>query len=288
MKNSKKILAMILTLTMVFSFALSFTASADGDGDGSIMILDTQEGATYTAYKVLSLSYTGNGPVPGPTNYQYAVEAQFVPFFSTTEGAAFLLDTDPSGQLYALTGPATLAGKFINVTETNKEDFANALYAWIAANKASLTHVASETADATGFIEWTGLDLGYYAVYPDFDDPQQAAGYGTLLSLNNSTPEARVNVKAKLPAVVTVTSDLNKPRYATAMNIMKASKKPFSTWDAAAMGADTNKTGMPGSPSSTKKVFEPEKRTTDTRYFSGEMADIVREFVDELQAEHLI
>lgn len=98
----------------------------------------------------------------------------------------------------------------------------------------------------------------------------------------------RQRVKAKLPAVVTVTSDLNKPRYATAMNIMKASKKPFSTWDAAAMGADTNKTGMPGSPSSTKKVFEPEKRTTDTRYFSGEMADIVREFVDELQAEHLI
>ena len=100
--------------------------------------------------------------------------------------------------------------------------------------------------------------------------------------------DMRQRVKAKLPAVVTVTGDLNKPRYATAMGLMKAGKKPFFTWDAAAMGADTGKTGMPGSPSSTKGVFEPEKRTTDTKYLSGEMVDIVKELVDSLEAEHLL
>lgn len=100
--------------------------------------------------------------------------------------------------------------------------------------------------------------------------------------------EMRQRVKAKLPAVVTVTGDINKPRYATAMGIMKANKKPFFTWDAAAMNADTSKTGIPGSPSVTKNVFEPEKRTTDTKYFSGEMVDAVHELVAALEAEHLL
>ncbi len=100
--------------------------------------------------------------------------------------------------------------------------------------------------------------------------------------------DMRQRVKAKLPAVVTVTSDLNKPRYATAMGIMKASKKPLLTWNAADIGADTGKTGMPGSPSSTKGVFEPEKRVTNTKYLTGEMEDIARELVKELDAEHLL
>ena len=46
---------------------------------------------------------------------------------------------------------------------------------------------------------------------------------------------------------------------------MKALKKPRTVWDAAALEADTARTGIPGSPSSTKKVFEPEKRNTDTK-----------------------
>jgi hypothetical protein len=45
---------------------------------------------------------------------------------------------------------------------------------------------------------------------------------------------------------------------------------------------------MKGSPSSTKGVFEPEKRTTDTKFFEGEMPEVARAFVDELVAQHLI
>lgn len=98
----------------------------------------------------------------------------------------------------------------------------------------------------------------------------------------------RQRVKAKLPAVVTVTGDLNKPRYPTPINIMKASKKPFAVWTAADLGCESAKIGMPGSPSSTKGVFEPEKRSTNTKYFTGEMADIASELVKTLEAEHLI
>ena len=98
----------------------------------------------------------------------------------------------------------------------------------------------------------------------------------------------RQRVKAKMPCAVCVTGDINKPRYPTAMNVMKANKKPLAVWNAADLGADTTKTGNAGSPSSNKGIFAPEKRSTDTKYFSGEMADIVRELADALEAEHLI
>ena len=95
-------------------------------------------------------------------------------------------------------------------------------------------------------------------------------------------------VKAKLPALVTVCGEINTPRYATPINIMKALKKPRTVWDAAALEADTTRTGIPGSPSSTKKVFEPEKRNTDTKYFEGSAEDMAVQFVDMLANEHLV
>lgn len=95
-------------------------------------------------------------------------------------------------------------------------------------------------------------------------------------------------VKAKLPALVTVTSDINKPRYATPINIMKALKKPRTVWTAADMGCDPQQIGMKGSPSSTKKVFEPPKRNASTKYFMGKPEEIAAAFVDMLESEHLV
>ncbi|MEA5151605.1 MAG: electron transfer flavoprotein subunit beta/FixA family protein [Oscillospiraceae bacterium] len=98
----------------------------------------------------------------------------------------------------------------------------------------------------------------------------------------------RQRVRAKLPALVTVTGEMNKPRYATPINIMRASKKPRYTWNADDIGADKALTGMAGSPSSTKNVFEPEKRSADTVYFTGSPAEAAKAFADALAAEHII
>jgi electron transfer flavoprotein beta subunit len=100
--------------------------------------------------------------------------------------------------------------------------------------------------------------------------------------------DVRQRVRAKLPALVTVCGDINKPRYATPINIMKASKKPRYTWNAADLGCDPSCTGAAGSPSATKGVFEPEKRCADTVYFTGEPADAARALADALAKDHLI
>ena len=94
----------------------------------------------------------------------------------------------------------------------------------------------------------------------------------------------------KVPAFgfVTVCAEINHPRYPTPINIMKALKKPRQVWNAEGLGADTSRTGIPGSPSSTKKVFEPPKRNTDTGFFTGSAEEIAAQFVDMLDSEHLI
>ena len=95
-------------------------------------------------------------------------------------------------------------------------------------------------------------------------------------------------VRARLPAVVTVCGEINKPRYASPINIMKAQKKPRITWTSADMACDPSRIGTAGSPSSTKKVFEPEKKSGNVVFFEGEASEAAKALVDRLQAEHLI
>lgn len=95
-------------------------------------------------------------------------------------------------------------------------------------------------------------------------------------------------VGVRLPAAVTVCREINTPRYPTLMNIMKASKKPLTVWSAKDLGADPACTGTSGSPSATKKIFAPEKRSTNTVYFSGTAAEMAQQLAAVLAEKHFI
>ena len=45
-------------------------------------------------------------------------------------------------------------------------------------------------------------------------------------------------VEVALPAVLSVTREINEPRIPSLMNIMKAKRKPQTIWDAAGLGLD--------------------------------------------------
>ena len=100
--------------------------------------------------------------------------------------------------------------------------------------------------------------------------------------------EGREKLKIKLPAVAAVCDEINTPRLPSLINIMKAAKKPITVWGAEDIGADKSLCGTAGSPSSTKKVFEPPRRNTNTRYFTGTPEEMAAQFVDMLSDEHLL
>lgn len=96
------------------------------------------------------------------------------------------------------------------------------------------------------------------------------------------------DVKVKLPAMVAVTSNINTPRYPTAKGIMSRARKPHYLWDLNELGADGERTGVKGSPSINKRIFEPPKHSTDTVFFNGSVQEMASAFVDVLEEAHLI
>ena len=96
------------------------------------------------------------------------------------------------------------------------------------------------------------------------------------------------DVKVKLPAMVAVTSSINTPRYPTAKGIMSRARKPHHVWNLNELGADGERTGVKGSPSINKRIFEPPKHSTDTVFFNGSVQEMASAFVDVLEEAHLI
>jgi electron transfer flavoprotein alpha subunit len=67
-------------------------------------------------------------------------------------------------------------------------------------------------------------------------------------------------VKAKLPAVLTITEEANKPRKFTIDGMLKAERTKIDVWNKNTIQADSNLLGLKGSPTIVKKVFPPPGR----------------------------
>ena len=82
-------------------------------------------------------------------------------------------------------------------------------------------------------------------------------------------------LKAKLPALVAVTKDINEPRYASLLGIRKAAKAPIIEWSAADLGVEaTAKTRVAG------RQLPPARAEGET--FQGEPDELVDQLVEKL------
>lgn len=111
---------------------------------------------------------------------------------------------------------------------------------------------------------------------------------GSYAVCRRMLPDRYETVRVRLPALITVCSEINTPRYPTPLNIIKALKKPRLVWNSADIGCDPSMIGQAGSPSSNKKLFEPPRRNTETKYFEGDTARMAKQLVDALEAEKII
>lgn len=134
----------------------------------------------------------------------------------------------------------------------------------------------------------TGPIIAAFLGIPQVTLVDQVQIEGEYAICRRMLPDRYETVKVKLPALITVCSEINTPRYPTPMNIMKALKKPRAVWNSTDIGCDPNMIGQAGSPSSNKKLFEPPKRNTETTYFSGDVTQMAKELVDALEAEKII
>jgi len=80
---------------------------------------------------------------------------------------------------------------------------------------------------------------------------------GNILTVERTLEDCYETVKAKTPALVTVTAEINTPRIPSLMAIMKASKKEIVTWTLQDLSISKEKVGKTGSAIQITEVLAP-------------------------------
>jgi electron transfer flavoprotein beta subunit len=89
-------------------------------------------------------------------------------------------------------------------------------------------------------------------------------------------------VETTLPALITVTRDINTPRFTSLMGVLEAETKPLISWSAADLGIKPDEVGFQGSPTQTGDVFMPEMKRK-AEILRGEPEEMVGEIVRKIR-----
>ncbi|MDR2191667.1 MAG: electron transfer flavoprotein subunit beta/FixA family protein [Endomicrobium sp.] len=88
-------------------------------------------------------------------------------------------------------------------------------------------------------------------------------------------------IESPLPVLLTVVKEINTPRVASLKGKLAAKKAVIKVLDAAAVGADTKRTGLNGSPTQVMKIFTPPQRQGGQK-FTGDAKSVAAELVKKL------
>jgi len=94
-------------------------------------------------------------------------------------------------------------------------------------------------------------------------------------------------VEAKLPVVVTVTKEINTPRYPSLKGILKSKKSQIIIWSTKEMEVDPNSIGLQGSPTQVVRIFSPEVRSKG-EILQGAPEDVVIALINKLRERKVL
>jgi electron transfer flavoprotein beta subunit len=89
-------------------------------------------------------------------------------------------------------------------------------------------------------------------------------------------------LETPLPALLTVTREINTPRFTSLFGVIEAEGKPFTTWSAADLGISPEEVGFSGSPTQTGDVFMPEMKRK-AEMLRGEPEEMVKDMVQKIR-----
>jgi electron transfer flavoprotein beta subunit len=107
------------------------------------------------------------------------------------------------------------------------------------------------------------------------------------MRVNRMVDEGHAVVQTPLPAVISVTKEINVPRIPSLRSIIRAKNAVIQVWGLAELGVEAGKVGLSGSYTRVVKVFYPQ-RTRQATIFKGEMPAQIDLLVDKLKATGLV
>ena len=177
-KAMKKLMAALLAVAMVCAMAIpAFAAPAT---NGSITVQNTVDGKTYKIYKILDLETNGTSDdASSYTAFKYKATTEWKSFVDSST----YLKSDADG--------------YVTWKDTDENADEVEAFSKLAKKHAeTLNAVQTKTADKTGSVTFTGLELGYYLITSDVDTSSNA-----LCMLSTTKPSATVQEKNGAPSV---------------------------------------------------------------------------------------
>ena len=137
-------------------------------------------------------------------------------------------------------------------------------------------------ASTDGSTEWVGPEIGVFLNMPVVTMVQEIVEYGgESWKVKASLENGYRLMQVKLPAVFTVTRDLNTPRLLSFSGIIKARKKEITQWDRAALEVPEASLGLNGSPTYVSKMAVTESKR-EVEIISGEREEKAEKLIQKL------
>ncbi len=109
----------------------------------------------------------------------------------------------------------------------------------------------------------------------------------TQMRAQRMIDEGHEIIQSPLPAVITVTKEINKPRLPSLRGMTKSKSAVIPVWGLKELGGSPEKVGLSGSYTKVVKIFYPQ-RTRQARIFQGDLEKQVGCLVDELKSGGLV
>ncbi|MFA5056406.1 MAG: electron transfer flavoprotein subunit beta/FixA family protein [Dehalococcoidia bacterium] len=105
---------------------------------------------------------------------------------------------------------------------------------------------------------------------------------GGHMRVKRMIEEGHETIEASLPAVITVSKEINVPRLPSIRGTMKSKSAKIPVWSAADIGAEADKAGLNGSPTRVVKIFFP-KRERKSEMLAGSCEEQADQLIKKLE-----
>lgn len=106
-----------------------------------------------------------------------------------------------------------------------------------------------------------GPEIAEHIGIPQVTYVSKIEANGDVLRIEREHEEGYEIIEVKTPALLTVTKNINEPRYPTVKGTMKANRKQIPEWSVNDIEVDAEKIGLKGSPTQVRRIFTPPQRT---------------------------
>ncbi len=196
MKNLKRIICALFTLVLSFCAINAVMAATN---NGTVTVKNAVKDKYYSIYRIFDLTLKGEGE---SAKVAYTINSAWEDFFYTetekdgkielTLKNDYIKTTNTTGNL----NQVVINNKvyYINITDTNIKQFTKDALTY-AGTKSPVAREKGTGKDLT----FTGLELGYYLVYPEGATEKDTNG--TICSITSTVPNAEVTIKATYPKI---------------------------------------------------------------------------------------